>query len=155
MAINMTRTEVGDTRTHINNPIRLGTMIDASSPSEDASVPEPMQTGLELRLAWGDRVVVARALAPVTTTDSARDVKVVVGSVTVVGNVEVKVMRLPDAGGIGLDVKGKLEKETEDGGVVEDACDSEEDLVAEGMKTEPLLVVYQFCWREGEDISSR
>ena len=63
-------------------------MIDANSPSEEASVPDPMQTGLEF--AWicpGEKVVVA--IAPVTTTDSARDVKVVVGSVIVVGNVVV------------------------------------------------------------------
>jgi hypothetical protein len=85
-------------RTHIKRPIKLGTRIAAISPLEDESTPEPMQTDWALELIWpgGDMVVVDNA--PVTT-DSANDVKVLVGSVTVVRYVVVYVVRLPDSGG--------------------------------------------------------
>jgi hypothetical protein len=133
-------------------------MIDASSPSEDASVPDPIHTGLELALTWGDRVVVASAPASVITTDSAKDVKVVVGSIMVVGKVVVYVVRLADAGGIVLDVD-RLENEAEGEGV-NDGC--EEDLVEpgsvpEGINTDPLLVVYHSCCADtdAEDMSCR
>lgn len=108
--------------THIKRPIKLGMMIDARSPFADASVPVPMQTGLEFESTWFGAMVLV-AIAPVTTV-SAKDVKVVVGSVTVVANVEVKVVRPPegvDSGGGG----GRLEKEADEVGVNE-ADDADE-----------------------------
>jgi hypothetical protein len=94
----------------------------------------------------------------VITTDSAKDVKVVVGSIMVVGKVVVYVVRLADAEGIVLNVD-RLENEAE-GERVNDAC--EEDLVEpgsvpEGINTDPLLVVYHSCCADidAEDMSGR
>lgn len=38
--------------THINKPITDGTTRADSSPSEDASIPSPMQMGSTRRAAW-------------------------------------------------------------------------------------------------------
>lgn len=85
-------------RTHKTSPMALETMIVASIPSEEESIPLPAHTGGEMRSAPGVGVTllsatefedVVEVISDVvvddnTTRDSEKDVKVVEGSVTVV-----------------------------------------------------------------------
>lgn len=68
-------------RTHNRRPITLGSIMEASRPLVEESVPRPIHTGLEFVSTWPGAVAVLRAPVSIveTTIDCEVDVKVVEG----------------------------------------------------------------------------